>query len=224
MQTNKFITNITIANSHQTLWLTFNNYKYIRTYIMKKILIVSTVFGLLAMTGTASAHGSHLYNYHSHYTNNVTKTSGPYIGVSSGKLKLDLDAPFNDFDDTTHKIFVGYQINNRVAIEAHHTQMDGSTNIAGFNTDIDVKAAGVSAVFTPFNTKRIIPFGKIGVTKVRAKAEIPASGLSRTVSATGASAGLGVIVPINKKFKLRAEYEKFDSDVDMLSIGASFHF
>ncbi|MCK5726222.1 MAG: porin family protein [Thiotrichaceae bacterium] len=188
---------------------------------MNKTLIATLTIGLLGFTGTASAHGSHLYSSHTHQhpakaqVKAQAKTSGAYFGAGVGKLRLDVD-PGTDIDDTAHKVFGGYQLNKKFAVELQHAKMDGTQ--APAPTAYDVRATSLSAVITPFNSSRVTPFAKIGVSRVKKDLS------TGNTSDTGISGGLGLMYSVNKKFKVRAEYEKFDSDTDMLSIGGSYHF
>ena len=206
---------------------------------------------------TTTTGGHNHGNNHGNY-NNHTKNSGLYLGASVGKLRSDVNNvavpatlfgtlitptpnfSFDRYDEPAQKVFAGYQFNSKFAVEAHHFNSDenitGNDIIFGTSYDMaakhEVKATGLSLVLTPFNSHKIIPFAKIGVTRVKTKTTTPASrslgvvipGTLSSTSNTGISGGLGVMFPVNERLKLRAEYEKFDSNTDLLSVGASYHF
>lgn len=147
----------------------------------------------------------------------ANKAGDVYAGVSFGKMELS-DTARGDFDDTAFKFIGGYQINDLVAIEGHYASLD--TNDRGFNAE--TTSLGVSGVFTPIRTHKIVPFGKIGFGKVDGEVTSPFERFEG--DETGITFGVGAMMPLAKNFNVRAEYEKFNSDVDMFSIGASYAF
>lgn len=143
-------------------------------------------------------------------------TGNTYVGLSFGKMEADVDVI--SFDDTTFKLFGGVKLNDKFAIEGHFANMD--TTELGVN--LDVTSLGVSGVFTPMQDAQFAPFFKVGLNMVDAEASM--GGLSASDDEMELSFGLGAAFAVNERFSIRGEYEKFETDLDMMSVGASYSF
>lgn len=145
-----------------------------------------------------------------------------YAGISAGKLELDSE-DFPEFDDTSFKLFGGYQLNSLVAVEGYYTKLDDKQNVLVGELKGEGTAFGVSAKFTPVRGSKIIPFGKIGVNKL--DAEVKLNGVEiADGDETELSLGIGLETQVTKNIALRAEYERFDKDFTMLSAGVAVNF
>ncbi len=165
--------------------------------IMKKTCLAVTLCALIATTNTYARSGS-------------------YAGVSFGQMAFDFDVV--EFEDTTFKLFGGHQINDLIAVEGHYAKMDDTQS----GVNLETSTFGVSAVITPIKNNKISPFVKIGWNKLSAELSVNSSSADEDNS--GITFGGGVQVAVAKNIVLRAEYEQFDSDIDMLSAGAAFTF
>jgi len=146
----------------------------------------------------------------------ATKPGSVYAGVSYGKIQVDENT--FDLDDNTFKLFGGYQLSDLLAIEGHYASMDDTLQGVKF----DASTIGVSGLFTPFRGQKLVPFGKIGINKIDAKA---INGVQTIKSDhTKLSVGVGAMLALSNNISIRGEYERFDSDLNMLSIGISASF
>lgn len=162
--------------------------------------------------------------------------SGPYVGGSLGRADTDIDfSDLDDFDDgsTAWKVFGGYNFDvllMELGVEGSYVDFGSpSDNLAGANADLDMDA------FTGFGVAGIDLglfgfFAKLGVIRWDADAQV--AGLFNTGdSGTDPAYGIGASFNL-RSIEVRAEYEKFDIDVDgagssdvsMISAGVAWTF
>ncbi len=157
------------------------------------------------------------------------KGAGKYIGFSVGQTTLKprvlvAGGGLDDSSDMGYKFFAGYKYNSKFAVEGFYADL-GSAGIHTLSVpkgNIDYKLYGLSGVFTPQLTKRLNGIVKLGYADVSNSAT---NGITyRQVKSGAVFAGLGLEYQLNSKLSVRGEYEYFDQDIQMLSIGLSWAF
>ncbi|HHL19436.1 MAG TPA: porin family protein [Thiothrix sp.] len=164
--------------------------------IMKKTYLAVTLCTLMVTTSTYAR-------------------SGGYAGISFGQMVGDADVV--EFKDTTFKLFAGHQVNDLIAVEGHYAKMDDTQS----GVNLEISTLGVSAVITPIKNNKFRPFAKVGWNRLSTDSS---THIVADDSDSGVTFGAGLQVALAKNFSIRGEYDRFDSDVDMLSIGAAFEF
>lgn len=172
------------------------------------------------------------------------------VDVSAGELKSELEAAgvtgviaSVDNTDTGWKLFGGYQLNKNIGFEAAYVNLGSLTANATYSTpagspvrsSADADGFLLSVVGTLPVSDTVAIFGKVGafVWNVDATASTTLATVSASGDGTDLGYGLGAKWQINKSIGLRAEWERFQNlsvdggperDVDLLSLGATFHF
>lgn len=155
-----------------------------------------------------------------------------------------------DEKDTAWKVFGGYQFSPYLALEGGYADFGKYTaRLKGTYLGNGVTAIGEAQAYAffadvvghfPLRDNTLSIFGKAGVayahTKLNATARAGANSASDATSDndTVAKLGAGLRYSFTKQFAVRAEYERYfnvgkssttgESDVDIWSIGATFHF
>ncbi|MEO6186622.1 MAG: porin family protein [Steroidobacteraceae bacterium] len=156
--------------------------------------------------------------------------TGFYVGGSLTQSRFDsnnFDVDDIDDEDNSWKAIAGMRVSPHLAFEANYINFGKSTapsvNAGGpFVADADGFAIyGVGLL--PVGPVEL--FGKAGVSRIDAKGNVGA--VFYEDKATQFAYGAGVQLRLNQ-FALRAEYEKFDTDVigdlDLISVGFTFTF
>ncbi len=144
-----------------------------------------------------------------------------YVGTSFGKMELG-DGDFS-VDDTTFKLFAGYQVNPAIAIEGHYASMNiDASEFGTIGSSVDISSVGVSGLYSFTQDKKFSPFLKLGLNNATASVDV--SGADLSVTETKLSYGLGANIKATNNLSIRAEYELFASDFDMISAGVSYAF
>jgi OOP family OmpA-OmpF porin len=155
--------------------------------------------------------------------------AGAYIGASVGQTTLKprvivAGGGLDDSSDMGYKIYGGYKYNSKFAVEGFYTDM-GSAGIHTLSVPkgkISYKLYGLSGVYTPQLTKRLNGIVKLGYADVK---NSTTTGINyRQVKSGTVFGGLGLEYAINSKLSVRGEYEYFDKDIKMLSIGLNWKF
>jgi outer membrane autotransporter protein len=177
-----------------------------------------------------------------------------YIGVGFGSSEYDTGVSnltgtaALDEDDSAFKIFYGFNVTPRVAIEIHYADF-GEASLKGNNGDnFDIDSStfsftansasivsesssfGVSSVFKLFDKSTFNPYLKAGIHRWEVDATVTsASSATASVSDDGFDGflGLGVDMELSDSFVVRVEYEtyKFDSDdASVATLSARFVF
>lgn len=146
-----------------------------------------------------------------------------YLGAGAGisTLKPEIvdipDLSVIDKDDTGFKLFLGYDITNRLSIEGVASKMGA----AGFSNggSIDYNTYGASLVATlPQNKPGLALLGKLGLAVI----DNSASGLDaytvEEVENKEIFAGVGAEYQFGNQFSVRGEYEYFDKDAQLISL------
>lgn len=169
---------------------------------------------------------------------------GPfYVGVSVGQSEFDEEAAIPslitsgtvDSKKTAFKIFGGYQYNPNFGLELAYVDLN-SASYSGSFFGTPVVGGKVELWGFNFSAVGILPlsptfelFGKAGLFFWSAEASDVTNGVPFSTSDDGAdlSIGLGLSVNLTTNVSLRAEWERFMTDVadvDLWSIGIAVRF
>jgi len=152
-----------------------------------------------------------------------------YVGASLGQSKLTprvtvIGASVDDNTDASYKLNIGYNINPKFAIEGFYANLGSATVHAssGVKGNVDYKLYGISGVYMqPFNN-RLKGLAKAGYAKVENNAS---QGINyKQIEKGDWFLGLGLEYALTSKLSIKGEYEYFDKDIDLLSIGFSWRF
>jgi len=152
-----------------------------------------------------------------------------YFGFSVGQTTLKprvlvAGGGVDDNSDIGYKLYAGYKYNSKFAVEGFYADM-GSARIHTLSVPkgkVNYKLYGLSGVYTPQLTKRLNGIVKLGYADVSNSVN---NGISyRQVKGGDIFGGLGLEYQLNSKVSIRGEYEYFDQDIQMLSIGLNWKF
>lgn len=168
---------------------------------MKKIIALA----VLAACATAASAGDY------------------YIGADVGTGKWTSVS----LSDTSYGLFGGYKLNESIDIElGYRNLLNKSATSGSASANLKVASWQASGVFklplsTDFNF-----YARLGLNSIRLNASASYPGYNQTGSAneTKLLAGLGISYNISKEVGLRAEFQKQASDVQSLTVGATFAF
>lgn len=150
-----------------------------------------------------------------------------YIGGSVGISELMPDTNtsawvVDDDNDTSFKIYIGYELTKRWSAEAFYSDLgnahlDGSASPALPSGNINYKLAGAGLVYKPAVKGRINPIVKLGWAHVDNKTE---NNIHYQKNHNGVYfVGAGLEYKMTEHWKLRAEYEYFDKDIQLFAVG-----
>lgn len=153
--------------------------------------------------------------------------NGFYGGASIGQATIDAcDGVTNcDDEDTSWKIFGGWEMNPNIAFEAGWVdfgEITGSVGGSAVSAEVDgwtLAAKGILPINEQFDV-----FGKFGAIMWDVEGSGAASGISD--DGTDLMYGLGAQYMLTNQFGIVGEWEWFDidSDVDLFSVGVLFKF
>lgn len=176
---------------------------------MSKTKLAGAILLTLGMTGTALAQ------------------SGFYAGGSVGQATIDAcDGVTNcDDEDTSWKIFGGWQLNPNVAFEAGWVdfgEVSGSIGGSAVSAQVDGWTLAAKGIL-PLNDQFSL-FGKLGMISWDAKGGGAASGVND--DGTDLLYGLGAQYMVTDRVGIVGEWEWYDidNDVDLLSVGVMIKF
>lgn len=177
--------------------------------------------------------------------NNSNAESFPYVGFSIGQATIE-DACNEssgtpviscDDSDTSFKVYGGAKIHRNFAFEVSYVDM-GESVVRDSDNTLTIEAAGLNA-----SVFGIVPasynvdiFGKAGLMYWDANKSSSGTLNGDVASSNGMDMtfGFGVNYGINRKFALRAEFEKFlnvggeqttgESDVTLITLGIALYF
>lgn len=186
--------------------------------LIKKLPVLAGVLFVTLLCDTTVAQGN--FYVHGSFGNSDTD-------VSLGGLNR-----IND-DDRYYALGAGYAISSNVSIEAayrnfgtHNSETDCPPDftclVIPVSTRADLKGISLSLIGSVPLTETLDVFGKVGFTSW----DIEFEGISAAFDDSGEDAlyGVGLRWSIDDKWKIFAEYEKHNLDVDNAAIGVSFHF
>lgn len=144
-----------------------------------------------------------------------------YVGADIARTRISDDGV--KLNATGGAVFAGYQFNETFGLELGYRNF-GSDSVTIANTKVDVKgnALQLSVLGSLPLNKEFSVFGRLGVNRVEAKAT--AGNGSAKESDTKALIGVGLRYAVSKEFGLRVEFQKPESNTNVLSIGADIRF
>lgn len=159
-------------------------------------MLKQSLAALMLLTAFASAHAQ-------------SQPATPfYVGVDLGKSRIDDDHSSNK---TSYGAFGGYKFNDHFAAELslRHLAKDG---------DGKLTQAGLTVVATAPLTNDFSLLARLGYNRLR---------VSTSEGSLGESAamfGLGTSYQINKQVSLRAEFQRYRSNITSLNAGIQYAF
>lgn len=153
----------------------------------------------------------------------------PFYGaIGSGTYKIESEG----FDEraATASLLGGYNLSERVAVEASYTRLFGATgDVDGAHIKIDGNAWDLSTKLSFPVGDRFMPYGRLGWSYLDLKAVASSNGIS--VSANdyddAFSWAVGTGYRLSSRFSLNGEYSQVlinDGDFDRLSMNLNYRF
>lgn len=172
--------------------------------------------------------------------------NGFYVGGQLGygwlTGKDNLGNPETDLDSVVGGLHAGYNY----TISQFLIGVEAEANLAGFNetSSIGFKIKNdwwaSARLRTGVTFDRVLAFGTVGISMTELQIEAPARGTSDSNLHTGLVLGAGLEALVTKELSVRLEYQhtwyenktynlgqadfKVDGEMDVLRIGASYHF
>jgi OOP family OmpA-OmpF porin len=176
---------------------------------MNKTRLIGAILLTLGITGTAFAQ------------------NGIYAGASIGQATIDACDGITscDDEDTSWKIFGGWELNPNIAFEAAWVdfgEISGSMGGSAVRAETDGWSFAAKGML-PLN-ERFGVFGKFGMIMWDVEGSGAASGIDD--DGTDLMYGIGGQYMFTKRFGIVGEWEWYDidDDVDLFSIGALIKF
>ena len=150
-----------------------------------------------------------------------------YVGGGLGMSRLQPDGHDNwgvsDENDTSKKVYAGVNIARDFGLEAFWNDFGEATVASKTSTaEAKVKYSGYGAnvvYHVPSYVGGLHPIAKIGIAKLDTEGEGVTVNQKNSVSVM---AGVGAEYELEQGFRIRAEYEYFDKDIDQISIGLNW--
>ena len=142
-------------------------------------------------------------------------SAGAYVGASYNTID------FGDVEFDASQLVVGAQFNDYIGIEARYGSGIGDESIDGVTVELDSVYGGYLTLSAPLSDS-LSAYAIIGKTWAEATASY--GGYSESAKDDTGSVGLGARYSIREALTIRAEYMKYDDDVDGLSIGVQVNF
>lgn len=149
-----------------------------------------------------------------------------YIGGAIGKSTLTPDGgsdwKVTDDQSTSKKLYTGINLTQDAGLEAFWTDLgDASLSSSSQSGQVNYKAMGLAGVYKPMvNIAGIRPLAKLGIAKFTTtdKGELT----SKQLNDVSLFMGLGAEYALAKNINLRAEYERYDKDIQHYNIGLNW--
>ncbi len=149
-----------------------------------------------------------------------------YVGGGIGMSQLQPDGG-NEWDvtdnkDVTKKVYAGYNIGRDFGLEAFWNDFGDATvsNQKGDDAKVSYRAYGANLVYhVPSYLGKLHPIVKLGVGKVQTKGDGVTVNQQNKFDIMG---GIGAEYDLGDGFRVRGEYERFDKDLDQVSIGINW--
>ncbi len=150
--------------------------------------------------------------------------AGAYIGLGAGSADYDGNLFHVDVDDDDlgWKIFGGYRFNRFLGLEAAWLDLG---EVSGRNYKVETTGFSFQGVASLPMGPVFSAFAKLGA--IAWKQDNRVIGQNRDRSGTDVSWGFGGQLRLfDNRLGIRLEWERFESDlsVDLISLGASYHF
>ncbi|WP_088278440.1 OmpA family protein [Ideonella sp. A 288] len=149
-----------------------------------------------------------------------------------------------DQRDTAYKVFLGYQVNRNIGIEAGYFDLgkfgfSASTSPAGsLNSQLEVQGFNLDVVGTLPITERLSAIGRVGAHHTRTRSSFNGTGALGTLDQqqskrdVNAKIGAGLQYAFSPGFQMRGEIERFrindgangKGDVNLVSVSLVFPF
>jgi OmpA-OmpF porin, OOP family len=156
--------------------------------------------------------------------------------VKDGCTGLNVPGVSCDDEDTSWKIFGGYQFNRNFALELGYVDL-GEVKASGPGGTATIEATAFELVgvgMLPLANNFSL-YGKIGLYRAETEVSVNTFLLvaSEDESNTDLTFGIGAQFDVSKQFAIRAEWQRYqdvgggdigESDVDVISVGALFRF
>lgn len=150
-----------------------------------------------------------------------------YIGGAVGQSRLQPeggdDWDVSDKTDFSKKVYGGVNIGRDFGLEAFWNDLGAAkvtSNKTGEDATVKYRAYGGNLVYhVPSYLGDLHPIVKLGVAKVDTKGD--GVGVNQK-NKFDVMAGVGAEYQLQEGFRVRAEYERFDKDIDQLSLGLNW--
>jgi OOP family OmpA-OmpF porin len=127
-----------------------------------------------------------------------------------------------DENDTTYKLFGGYDVNRYFGVEAGYVDF-GKTSAsgAGVSASIDGKGFELSAIGKWPATQNLSLFGRLGVVRwdLDARASGPGASISNSATGTDWTIGIGGSWAFTRNWSARAEWQRYNNVGDTNTTG-----
>jgi len=149
-----------------------------------------------------------------------------YVGGGLGLSQLEPDGG-NDWNvtdnkDLSTKVYAGYDIGSDFGLEAFWNDFGDATvtNTSKVDAGVSYRAYGANLVYhVPSYMGAIHPIVKLGVAKVKTEG----SGVAvNQINKFDVMGGIGAEYQLENGLRVRAEYERYDEDLNQLSIGLNW--
>lgn len=150
-----------------------------------------------------------------------------YVGGAVGQSRLQPEGhdswEVSDKNDLSKKLYGGINIGRDFGLEAFWNDL-GAAKVSGKNNgaeaNVKYKAYGANVVYhIPAYMGDIHPIVKLGVAKVDTQGDGVEVNQKNKFDIMG---GIGLEYELDQGFRVRAEYERFDKDIDQVSIGLNW--
>ena len=150
-----------------------------------------------------------------------------YIGGAIGQSRLQpeggSDWDLTDKSDVSKKVYGGFNIGRDFGLEAFWNDLGAAevtNNKSGAEGKVKYRAYGGNLVYhVPSYLGAIHPIVKLGVAKVDTKGDGVDVNQKNKFDVMG---GVGAEYQLEEGFRIRAEYERFDKDIQQLSLGLNW--
>lgn len=150
-----------------------------------------------------------------------------YVGASAGQS--DIDERGIDDDDTSFKVFGGYNFNRYFALEGAFVDFGEleDRGVGGIKNELDVDGFSFGAVGTYPISEKFSVHGKAGIYAWDLDANGAIAARFDDDDDTDPFYGVGVSYHFTKNYSVVGEWERYeidDFDVDFVSVGFSYNF
>lgn len=145
-------------------------------------------------------------------------------GVGASTLTPDGGKQWNISDDrsVSKKIYTGVGITENTGVEAFWSDLGAvDLNNGSKKGSINYQTIGIAGVYKPpLSFKGVSPIGKLGVAKIinKDKGEV----VSEQLHGHSVFVGLGAEYALTDNINVRAEYERYDKDIQQYNLGINW--